>query len=644
MRVIRRLPIVAALAMALGVGWLPTMAAHAVAGPATFSIGIDNVSPPGHNFEYIDYYPHSGVNVHNGDTVNFSWNQGSPDGFHTATVLPIGLSPAQEWQNNPFVVPDSDDGPNAIPLQNQTVFNPTNPPPGSGPGACGDAATPCPFDGSGVLSSGANGGGSTFALKLSLPSGATGTYDVVCLIHPGMHMQFSVVSPDFPTSSASDLASAAATQYQNDTATALNTVAGVKSSSITNADGSHTITAYAGVASPNVLVDEMLPAALAVKPGDHVNWIVSQNNIHTVTFPNGPAANSVDPTSSGECETASGPEPTLSSGPPTFGCAGGGAAAEFQFNPFPQGPTSIRNGGYRITTTDGGVLTYGNAPYLGSASQFHPTSPVVGIGLTGPGGYWQATADGSVFSFGDATFFGSAAGKITAPIATILTGGTGGGYALIGSDGKGYYFGQVASFGLPAQLTPTHLAAPIVGGAVDRNANGPAAWLVAADGGVFAAGPAPFLGSAGKLHLTKPIVGMATTPDGGGYWLVASDGGVFTYGDAPFLGSLGATHLNAPITGIESSDDGQGYYLVAADGGVFNYGDARFAGSAGGLHLVAPASAISVAAGTVASSGILTQPPAGPGPGNYTFTFPEAGTFTYACRIHFHMTGVIGVG
>src|SRR5207245_2154308 len=32
---------------------------------------------------------------------------------------------------------------------------------------------------------------------------------------------------------------------------------------------------------------------------------------------------------------------------------------------------------------------------------------------------------------------------------------------------------------------------------------------------------------------TAPIVGMATTPDGGGYWLVAQDGGIFTFGNAP---------------------------------------------------------------------------------------------------------------
>ena len=78
-------------------------------------------------------------------------------------------------------------------------------------------------------------------------------------------------------------------------------------------------------------------------------------------------------------------------------------------------------------------------------------------------------------------------------------------------------------------------------------------WLVAADGGIFAYGSTQFYGSAGAIHLNKPVVGMAATPDDRGYWLVASDGGVFTYGDAPFFGSTGGITLNKPIVGMSSS-------------------------------------------------------------------------------------------
>ena len=73
---------------------------------------------------------------------------------------------------------------------------------------------------------------------------------------------------------------------------------------------------------------------------------------------------------------------------------------------------------------------------------------------------------------------------------------------------------------------------------------------------------------------------MAATPDGAGYWLVASDGGIFTYGDARFFGSAGAIHLARPIVGMSPMPDAGGYRFCASDGGIFTYGDAGFYGSA----------------------------------------------------------------
>nr|MDA8117273.1 hypothetical protein [Actinomycetota bacterium] len=67
---------------------------------------------------------------------------------------------------------------------------------------------------------------------------------------------------------------------------------------------------------------------------------------------------------------------------------------------------------------------------------------------------------------------------------------------------------------------------------------------------VFSFGDAGFYGSTGALTLNKPIVGMASTPDGKGYWLVASDGGIFSFGDAAFYGSMGGTVLNKPIVAL----------------------------------------------------------------------------------------------
>jgi ribosomal protein L24E len=113
-------------------------------------------------------------------------------------------------------------------------------------------------------------------------------------------------------------------------------------------------------------------------------------------------------------------------------------------------------------------------------------------------------------------------------------------------------------------------------------------WLVAGDGGIFTYGQAKFYGSTGGMTLNKPVVGMASTPDGHGYWLVASDGGIFAFGDAKFYGSTGSMKLNAPVVGIEPTTDGKGYWLVASDGGIFAFGDARFHGSTGSIHLKEP--------------------------------------------------------
>jgi len=152
-----------------------------------------------------------------------------------------------------------------------------------------------------------------------------------------------------------------------------------------------------------------------------------------------------------------------------------------------------------------------------------------------------------------------------------------------GSDGGVFAFGSAAFYG---SMGGTRLNAPIVGMASTPDGGG--YWLVAADGGVFTFGDATFYGSMGGTRLNAPIVGMASTPDGGGYWLVAADGGVFGVGDATFYGSMGGTRLNAPIVGMASTPDGGGYWMVAADGGVFGFGDASFDGSMGGVQLTKP--------------------------------------------------------
>jgi hypothetical protein len=144
--------------------------------------------------------------------------------------------------------------------------------------------------------------------------------------------------------------------------------------------------------------------------------------------------------------------------------------------------------GYWLVAADGGMFTYGDAEFHGSAGAIRLNQPIVAAATAGTAGYWEAAADGGVFAYG-VPFFGST-GSI-------------------------------------------RLNQPIVGMA--PTASGEGYWLVARDGGIFAFGDAAFSGSTGAIALNQPIVGMAPDLDGRGYWLVAADGGVFSF-DAPFLG------------------------------------------------------------------------------------------------------------
>ncbi|HVB91323.1 MAG TPA: family 43 glycosylhydrolase [Acidimicrobiales bacterium] len=234
------------------------------------------------------------------------------------------------------------------------------------------------------------------------------------------------------------------------------------------------------------------------------------------------------------------------------------------------------SGGYWIAAQDGGIFSFGDAAFHGSAGAIALNKPIVGMAATpGGGGYWLVASDGGIFSYGDANFWGSA-GAITLnkPIVGMAATRDGGGYWLVASDGGIFSYGDAAFHGSAGAI---HLNKPIVGMAATTSGGG--YWLVASDGGIFSYGDAAFWGSAGAITLNKPIVGMAATTTGGGYWLVASDGGIFSYGDAAFHGSAGAIVLNKPIVGMAATTTGGGYTLVASDGGIFTYGDASFFGS-----------------------------------------------------------------
>jgi hypothetical protein len=239
------------------------------------------------------------------------------------------------------------------------------------------------------------------------------------------------------------------------------------------------------------------------------------------------------------------------------------------------------------TDSDGGHAVIGTIAYIpcGSGVEAIQTSPSLSVlwqtpsAISGPpiwaGGFLWAIGGSSLFEINPSN--GSVANQISigAESNHFPTPAVGDGLLLAPISQQVVAFS--GSAGLPGPPAPP----PSV--AVNSSY-----WMAAADGGIFNFGNAGFFGSAGSLHLNRPVVGIAPTPSDNGYWLVASDGGIFTYGDAGYFGSMGGKPLNAPIVGMASTPDGGGYWLVASDGGIFNFGDAGFFGSTGGLRLNRP--------------------------------------------------------
>ena len=239
--------------------------------------------------------------------------------------------------------------------------------------------------------------------------------------------------------------------------------------------------------------------------------------------------------------------------------------------------------GYRLAASDGGIFSFGNAPFCGSTGGIRLNAPVVAIAEAPvSGGYWEVAADGGIFAFGGAHFYGSMGGQhLNQPIVGMAATPDGRGYWLVAADGGIFAFGDAGYYG---SMGGQHLNRPIVGMTSTTEGNGYR--LVAADGGIFSFS-APFYGSMGGQRLNAPIVGMVNDANTGGYWEVAADGGVFSFGGAPFYGSTGAITLNAPIVGMSETSDGSGYRFTAADGGVFSF-SAPFYGSMGGVPLNRP--------------------------------------------------------
>ena len=365
-----------ALAVASAVGMLglaPFMPAAAASVPCavTHVIGVDNLSPAGHNYEYTDFFPRglptgTGVEAGFGDCIDFKFaHQADADtGFHTATLLKTtenptaSVSPTNPWQDTPAFVSDAETGePNQ--QQNPKVINASDP-------TCGTAANPCSYDGTGRVNSGApvqgpfNGTGD-FIVKNN--SQASQTVYFVCLIHPGMMGSLDI--GDVTRTTPPENTNGTGAQYTADTNAAAAAEAAATGSVTTNSDGTKTYLVHAGTAAPHVEVAEMLPKVVNVTAGDKVKWDTRTiNDIHTVTFPSGSGSASLDPVAQPlQCEGS--PDGATSGGPPTFGCSGGndattGSPVEIPFIPGPSGPTAITS---TATLATSGVFANPPAPF-----------------------------------------------------------------------------------------------------------------------------------------------------------------------------------------------------------------------------------------------------------------------------------------
>jgi plastocyanin len=336
---VRLLSTALALGALVGSVFVGTLSAGATS-PPVHVIGVDNASPSGHNFEYVDFFPHAATKVHLGDVIDFAWNAGSPDGFHTATLLRPGQSVADGYAapENQLVVGDEDKD---FHVQiNPKVLAPSNP-------TCGHlVSAPCIYslDNNRQLNSGAMptapGGHFFVTTERDGEMEAPKTINFVCLIHPGMVGSFTIVPEDSAATTSTAETTAATAQYNTATTGALAAAANVEEKSeFSLNDGTHTITLTAGTASSGVEILEMLPKRVEIRPGEKVKWVTSTRiDIHTVTFPSGSGSASVDPLPFA-CEVEGGVD-AASTGPPNFGCSSP-QAIEDHIVAQPQGPTAI---------------------------------------------------------------------------------------------------------------------------------------------------------------------------------------------------------------------------------------------------------------------------------------------------------------
>ena len=248
--------------------------------------------------------------------------------------------------------------------------------------------------------------------------------------------------------------------------------------------------------------------------------------------------------------------------------------------------------GYYVGTRAGNVYNF-DAPFHGSLASSHrrPAAPLVGTVVPPTrSGYYLPSSAGNVYNYG-VPFYGSLASSGRKPSSPVVGLGAyqGTGYYLATSGGNLYNFGKAPFDGSPHSLG-IPLSAPVSGIAVDPKGG---YWLAEQDGRVLNFGAPRFGSVRGKLP--APVVGIAAEPGGDGYLLVTAKGNIYHFGHAPGHGSPATSviHLSSPVVGIATQQattarqQPTGYYVVCANGDVYNFG-MFLPGSPNGLPLPSP--------------------------------------------------------
>lgn len=232
--------------------------------------------------------------------------------------------------------------------------------------------------------------------------------------------------------------------------------------------------------------------------------------------------------------------------------------------------------GYYLLDESGALYTLGgygswfkdNAPYLGAPNQGnvinYPTHRAVQVEIFRPTrfGYWILASNGGVFTYGDAPFFGSAAGLMCGSCTAVAMASTptGLGYWILDSNGGLYSFGDAIfhgnGFGLIGAGDARGLAAPPTGTGY---------WMVNGPGSIFSFGFVNYHGG-GIPGGSQPAKTLQSSVGGSGYWILGSNGGVYAFGDAPALGS-------APVASVNLSRHPtfNGYTVIASGGAIYNF-------------------------------------------------------------------------